>query len=438
MDRSKNKIGLWSAVGLGVGSMIGAGIFALMGQAGAIAGKAVYISFILGGIVAAISGYSLAKLGARFPAAGGIVEYLVQSFGVNVFTGGMSVMLYLVSLISLALLGKAFGSYSAALLNLKGSLIYTNIFALSIIALLGIVQYFGVKKVVKFQNVAVIITIIILVTFAIVGLIYIKPELMAPALYPSSNKILFSIALTFFSYEGFRVITNTAEDIVNPEKNLTKAIFISIGITMVIYTALAFAVFGNLEIDQVLEAKDYALAEAARPAFGVFGFTIISIAALFATSSSINAVLFATNNIAYQMARNGQLPDFFANPIGKTREGLVISIVLTVFLILFLDLLQIAAIGSITVLFIHAITHLGHLKLLNKTKASKLLVVLALITTLGVIVLFLIYSIKDSYTILILSGGVLALSFLIEFLIRAITKRKVDKTSEGIFGEIFR
>ncbi|MDA3894236.1 MAG: APC family permease [Salinivirgaceae bacterium] len=438
MEGSKNKIGLWSAVGLGVGAMIGAGIFALMGQAVAIAGKAVYISFILGGIVAAISGYSLAKLGARFPAAGGIVEYLVQAFGVNVFTGGISVMLYLASLIALALLAKAFGSYAAALLNLKGSLIYTNVFALSIIALLATIQFFGVKKVVKFQNVAIIITILILVVFAIAGLIYMKPELMAPALYPSSNKILFSIAITFFSYEGFRIITNTAEDIINPEKNLTKAIFISIGITMVIYTALAFAVFGNLEVDQVIESKDYALAEAARPAFGVFGFTIISIAALFATSSSINAVLFATNNIAYQMARNGQLPGFFANPIGKTREGLIVSVVLTALLILFLDLLQIAAIGSITVLFIHAITHLGHLKLLNKTKASKILVVLALIITLGVIVLFLIYSIKDSYTILILSAGVLALSFLIEILIRAITKRKVDKTREGIFGKIFR
>lgn len=438
MQKHQNKIGLWSAVGLGVGAMIGAGIFALMGQAGAIAGKAVYISFILGGIVAAISGYSLAKLGARFPAAGGIVEYLVQSFGVNIFTGGISVMLYLASLIALALLAKAFGSYTAALLNLKGSLIYTNIFALSIIALLGIIQYFGVKKVVTFQNVAIIITIIILVAFAIVGLIYMKPELMAPALYPSPNKILFSIAITFFSYEGFRIITNTAEDIINPEKNLTRAIFISIGITMVIYTALAFAVFGNLEVNQVLEAKDYALAEAAKPAFGVFGFTIIAIAALFATSSSINAVLFATNNIAYQMARNGELPGFFANPIGKTREGLIVSIVLTALFILFLDLLQIAAIGSITVLFIHAVTHLGHLKLLNKTNASKILVVLALLTTLGVIVLFLIYSIKDSYTILILSGGVLSLSFLIEFLIRAITKRKVNRTREGAFGKIFR
>jgi len=429
MYKSENKIGLWSAVGLGVGAMIGAGIFALMGQAGAIAGKAVYISFILGGIVAAISGYSLAKLGARFPAAGGIVEYVAKSFGVNVFSGGISVLLYLSSILALALLAKAFGSYAAALFNLKGLLIYTNIFALSIMALLGIIQSFGVKKVVKFQNIAIIITIIILVAFAIVGLIYMKPGLMAPKLYPSSNKILFSIAITFFSYEGFRIITHTAEDIVNPEKNLLKAILISIGITMVIYTALAFAVFGNLEVDKVIEAKDYALAEASKPVFGAIGFTIISVTALFSTSSSINAVLYATTNISYQMAIEGEFPGFFAKQLRYSSVGLLVSLVLTGLLIVFLDLLQIAAVGSITVLFIHAITHLGHLKIIDQTKASKILVVTALLTTLTVIVLFLIYSIKDSYTILFLFGGILALSFLIELSIRLIIKRKVAKNN---------
>ncbi|TXE13720.1 amino acid permease [Algoriphagus aquimarinus] len=429
MDKSKNKIGLWSAVGIGVGAMIGAGIFALMGQAGAIAGKAVYISFIAGGIVAAISGYSLAKLGARFPAAGGIVEYVVQAFGVNVFSGGVSVLLYLSSILALSLLAKAFGSYAAALFNLKGSLIYTNIFALAIMAILGTIQFFGVKKVVKFQNVAVIITLVILVAFATVGLIYVKPELMAPALYPSSDKILFSIAITFFSYEGFRIITHTAEDIVNPEKNLSRAIFISIGITMVIYTALAFAVFGNLEVDKVIEAKNYALAEASKPIFGALGFTIISITALFATSSSINAVLYATTNISYQMAKDGQLPGFFAKKLGYSREGLLVSLVITALLIIFLDLLQIAAVGSITVLFIHTVTHLGHLKIIHQTKASKFLVGTALLTTLTVIVLFLIYSIKGSYTILFLFVGILALSFLIELMIRLLINRKVAKSN---------
>ena len=437
MNNPTKKISLWSAVGIGVGAMIGAGIFALMGEAGAIAGKAVYISFILGGIVAAISGYSLAKLGARYPTAGGIVEYVVKAFGTNIFSGGISIMLYIVTIITLALLSKAFGSYAPALLNLKGSLLYTNIFALSIMALLGIVQYFGIKKVVKFQNVAVVITIIILVAFAIAGLINMKPELMAPALYPSSNKILFSLAITFFSFEGFRIITNTAEDIVNPEKNIMRAIFISIAITMVIYTALAIAVFGNLEVDKVIEAKDFALAEAAKPIFGIIGFTIISIAALFAISSSINAVLYAATNISYQMAKDGQLPGFFAKEIGNTREGLLVTVLLSAVLIIFLNLSQIAAVGSITVLFIHSVTHLGHLRVIKQTKASKFWVITALLVTLAVIVLFLIYSIQVSFTILYLFMGLLALSFLIELVLRLITHRKVDKGSEGIVGNIF-
>ncbi len=437
MNNSTKKIDLWSAVGLGVGAMIGAGIFALMGQAGAIAGKAVYISFILGGLVAAISGYSLAKLGAHYPAAGGIVEYVVQSFGVNLFTGGISIMLYLATILSLALLGKAFGSYAAALLNLNGSTLYTNIFALSITVLLGIVHFFGIKKIVKFQNVAIVVTIIILVGFATAGLINMKPELMSPALYPSSDKILFSIAITFFSYEGFRIITNTAEDIAKPEKNLMRAIFISITITMVIYTALAFTVFGNLEVDEVIAAKDFALAEAAKPIFGAIGFTIISVAALFATSSSINAVLYAATNISYQMAKDGQLPKFFSKPIGKTKEGLFVTVLLTALLIIFLNLLQIAAVGSIAVLFIHAVTHWGHLKVIKETKASKFLVVSALLITLAVIGLFLTYSIKESYTILYLFGGLLVLSFLIEFIIRFFTHREVGKDNKVVSGNIF-
>lgn len=184
-------------------------------------------------------------------------------------------MLYLATIISLALLAKAFESYAAALSSFKESLLYTNLFALSIMALLGIVQYSGIKKIVKFQNVAIIINVAILVAFAPAGLINMKPELMAPILYPSSNKILFSLAITFFLHEVFRIITHTSEDIVNPKKNLMKAIFTSFAITTVLYTALAIAVFGNLEVDKVIEAKDFALAETAKPIFGFIGFTII-------------------------------------------------------------------------------------------------------------------------------------------------------------------
>ena len=430
MSKTKKQISLRSAVGIGVGSMIGAGIFALMGQAGSIAGKAVYISFILGALVASVSGYSIAKLGAKFPAAGGIVEYVVQSFGVNIFTGGVSIMLYISKIIALALLSKAFGSYAAALMDMKNNILYVNLFSFSVLFGLGFIHYFGIKKVVKFENASTLITVIILLIFAVVGLLYMNPDLMAPTQYPTGDKILFSIAITFFAFQGFSIIAHTAENIPRPEKTLPKAIFISIAITMVIYTSLAVAVFGNLGVDEVAKAKDYALAEAAQPVFGMLGFTIISITALFSTSSSINAVLYSAVNITYQMAKNGELPGFFAKPLGNSREGLLISLILTGVLILFLNLLQIAAVGSITVLFIHAITHLGHLRVLKATKASGFLVTTALIVTLGLTVMFLIYSSQESFTILILSLGIFAVSMLIEFLIRVITRRKVEKHSK--------
>ena len=292
MSKTKKQISLRSAVGIGVGSMIGAGIFALMGQAGSIAGKAVYISFILGALVALVSGYSIARLGAKFPAAGGIVEYVVQSFGVNIFTGGVSIMLYISKIIALALLSKAFGSYAAALMDMKDNILYVNLFSFSVLFGLGFIHYFGIKKVVKFENASTLITVIVLLIFAVVGLLYMNPDLMAPNQYPAGDKILFSIAITFFAFQGFSIIAHTAENIPNPGKTLPNAIFISIAVTMVIYTSLAVAVFGNLGVNEVVKAKDYALAEAAQPVFGMLGFTIISITALFSTSSSINAVIF--------------------------------------------------------------------------------------------------------------------------------------------------
>ena len=120
MHKPGNEVPFWSAVAMGIGAMVGAGIFALLGQAGAIAGSAVWISFLIGGLVALLSGYSIGRLGARYPSAGGVVEYLVQAYGVGRFSGSMSVMMYIASLVAVSLVARTFGSYAYALLP-KGS-----------------------------------------------------------------------------------------------------------------------------------------------------------------------------------------------------------------------------------------------------------------------------------------------------------------------------
>jgi amino acid transporter len=153
----KNKaFGLWSAIFLGIGSMVGAGIFIVIGEAGSIAGNIVWVSFVIGGIIALLSGYSLAKLALRYPSRGGIVEYLVQEFNVNIFSGGMSVMFYFAELITIAAVAKGFGEYGARLFGYS-SIFAINSFAIGIITFFTIINLIGASIVAKSENLIVII-----------------------------------------------------------------------------------------------------------------------------------------------------------------------------------------------------------------------------------------------------------------------------------------
>jgi amino acid transporter len=208
--KSGKPIGFWSAVLMGVGAMVGAGIFALLGQAGAVAGGGVWESFLLGGVVAALSGYSFGRLGARFPSAGGLVEYLVRGFGGGFFAGSCAVLLYISGLLALALIAKAFGSYGSAVLVGEANQMAVDILALAIIGIFTWVNLKGPGEVATIENLVVCIKVAVLIAFVAVGSMYMVPDRLATAGYPSQFHIFASIGFTFFAFEGFRVITNTA------------------------------------------------------------------------------------------------------------------------------------------------------------------------------------------------------------------------------------
>ncbi len=424
-SKSTKSIGFWSAVSMGIGAMVGAGIFALLGEASAISGSAVYISFILGGIIALFSGYSLGKLGATFPSSGGIVEYLTQSYGVGFFTGTMSIMLYIAAVVSLSLIAKAFGNYAVTFLPDGYPQYWHHVFSIGIVVLFVAVNLKGAKDVALWERLTVAIKFSVLAALSVAGIFYLKPELLSTDKYPPVDDIFFSLAITFFAYEGFRVITNTAEDMPNPSRTLPRAMITSILLVMLLYVAVAFAVFGNLPTDQVIAAKDFALAEAALPIFGHTGFVIVAIAALISTASSINANLYAVTNVTYQLAKDGELPSVFGEPIGHSREGLVISGILIVVLSVLFDLSEIAAIGSISILFVHTVTHIGHMKVINKTGASRFLVAIAALLSLVAMVLALIYISKKSDNVVLVLIGFVLFSATTEILLQKITGREV-------------
>ncbi len=407
--------------------MVGAGIFSLLGQAGDIAGSAVWISFVLGGGIALLSGYSLGRLGARFPSAGGLVEYLVQGYGEGVFSGAVSVLMYISSLVSISLIARTFGTYGYELLPDGLPHILVEVMTAAVILLFMAVNLRGPGSMASIEKFVVLLKMSALAIFAIAGLVTMDPARLTPADYPPVDMVLFSLAITFFAYEGFRIITNAAEDMPDPAKTLPRAILTAILIVMALYVAVSLAVFGNLSAQEVIKAQDYALAEAARPIFGAAGFTIMAVAALVSTSSAINASLYAATNVTYQLARQGELPSAFGKPFKRSRQGLVISSGIIIVMAVFFDLSSIAAIGAISTLAIHLIVHVGHLRLLGKTGASRGLVLAAIVVNFAAIVLSAIYLSGKQPGILLWILGAFALAVGIELTLRATTGRVITK-----------
>lgn len=409
---------------MGVGAMVGAGIFALLGEASVISGSAVYISFIIGGLVALLSGYSFGKLGARYPSSGGIIEYLSQAYGSGFFTGTMGVMLYLAAVVSLSLIAKAFGNYGVTFLPAAYQVpLVHHLFSSGIIVLFVLINLRGARDVAIWEQITVGVKFCVLAALSVAGLLVLDPALLSPAKYPPVGDIFFSLAITFFAFEGFRVITNTAEDMPDPSRTLPRAIMAAILVVMLLYVAIAFAVFGNLPVDKVIQARDFALAEAALPIFGKTGFAVVAVTALIATASAINANLYSVTNVTYQLARDGELPASFGKPIGHSREGLIISGLLVIVTALLFDLSEIASIGSISILFVHGTTHAGHLKLIARTGASRLLVAAACVASFVAMGLAIVYVARSSDHVIPVLAGFVLVAVVTELVLETVGKR---------------
>ena len=426
----KNKaFGLWSAVFLGIGSMVGAGIFIVIGQAGAMAGNIVWLSFIFGGIIALLSGYSLAKLAIRYQSRGGIVEYLVQGYGENIFSGSMGVMFYFSQLIAIAAVAKSFGTYASTFMA-HGSMFWINVFAVGIILLFTIINLIGASIVAKSENLIVIIKLVVLVIFAVSALFTIQPKLLSVADMPPISGMLFAIGITFFAYQGFSVITNTVEDMDNPKITMMKSMFIAILFVAFLYVLTSISVLGNLPLSEIIKTKDYALAQAAKPIFGEWGFKIMAVTALIATASAINATLYAVTEIGYTMAKEGNLPEMYEYNLYNSFEGLIVSAACVIPMILFFNLSEITTVAAIVMLIVQGSTHIAHLNVIKETGAKKTIVILAILSMFAVAGLTLYSTYKTMPEIAYYLIVVFAFAYFVEYLLRYIKHRTIKRQTK--------
>jgi amino acid transporter len=379
--------------------MVGAGIFALLGEAGTVAGSAVWLSFLLAGVVSALLGYTVVKLGVRYPSKGGLIAYLIEGFGNGRLVGIAAWIGYFAAIVIVcAMVAVSFGSYATSLfIGEDAGAAWDNLFTTAIVLAMVALNLVGTSVVDRAQSLIVIVLLATFAVFIAVTLIEIDPHLLAFSGYPPFSDIVASVALTFFAYLGFSVITFAAGDLRDPARELPRAMYGALGVTTVLYVLIALGVFGTLTVSEVIGYGETAIAEAARPSLGDAGFTMMAIAALLATSSSVNATLYASGGLTSMLASVGQFPPIFGTEsrLGK-RAGLLITAALVLLIANLVNLSAIASVGSACSLIIFLLVGIAAFRRRADTGSSALIVVLGITATAVVLVFFGVQTLRDA------------------------------------------
>ena len=383
MTDDKKPIGLWSAIAIGIGAMVGAGIFSILGVAAQIAGNAMWISFTIAGAVTLLSTYSFAKLGTTYPSAGGPVEYLVRGFGDNAVSGGFNIVLWVSYVFALALYARAFGAYAVTFLPPGAPRVWINIFATAVIVVFAAVNFFGARAVGRTERAIVAVKVGILIAFVAVGLLFIQPERLSPSFWPPGSNVFLGAAIIFVAYQGFALITNAASDMDDFKRTLPRALYLSVLIVLCLYVAVSVTVVGNLPIPQIIGAKDSALAQATQPFLGSLGFEAIAIAALFSTASGINATLYGSAKVSYMLAKYREIPSLSELGVWRrSTEGLFVTAGLALLFVNVFDLSSIAVLTSAAILIIYTVVNVAHMRLYATTGARRAVIGATVVTCL--------------------------------------------------------
>lgn len=312
MTSPEKKLSLAEVSAIGIGGMIGGGIFAVLGLAIAVAGHAVALALAGGGVIALLTALSYAHLGLTFRDDGGSFTYIEHGFAQPIVAGCAGWLLVLGYVGTLALYATAFGDYGATLIGGGATALRSTLLVIGVLgAFLGI-NLLGAKLSGGVELGVVAVKLAILALFAIVGLFGLHASHFVPLFDHGATTSLMAVALIFVAYEGFELIPNAIDEMADPDRNLRRALVIAVLVTTAIYIIVAVAALGNLTPEQIRQDQEYVLAVAARPTLGQAGFVMIGIAALLSTASAINATLFGAARLAMVMAREQALPRIFS------------------------------------------------------------------------------------------------------------------------------
>jgi amino acid transporter len=406
-------IGLLESLSIGIGGMIGGGIFAVLGLAVGVGRGGTYVAFLLAGIVALLTSYSYVKLSVAMPSQGGTVDFINEAFGPGVLSGGLSAMLWLAYIVTVGLYAFAFGSYGAALFG--GGGLVSHVLITSSIVVMAFLNVAGPELVGKAEDYIVGGKLAILVGFTAFALFDPATDLSAsaPSEWADAGSLVAGGMLIFVAYEGFELIANSAGDVRRPERNLPRAYYLSVIVTIVLYMAVAIVVVGLLSLSRIQEAEDFALAEAAQVVWGNVGFDLIVVAALLSTASAINATLYGTARLTVDLAIDGELPSEFERKIaGRPLVGLLVTAGVAVVLANAVPLNAISSTASAGFLIVFAATNVSAARLAADIGAHAWLCWIAAGACAVALVALLVDSARSSPVSVALFVALLAVSYL--------------------------
>jgi amino acid transporter len=296
------------------------------------------------------------------------------------------------------------------------------VLATAVVLAVAVVNIAGARFIDRVQPAIVIVLLAVFAIFIVVTLGQVDPQLLAPSTYPPAVDLISSVALTFFAYLGFAVISFTGGDLTDPARNLPRAMYIALGITTVLYVLISIGVFGTLTVEEVIANGDTALAQAAKPALGEAGFVMMAIAALLATSSSVNANIYAATGSTAKLAESEMFPPVFGQlaRVGGTR-GLVISVIVVLLLANFVDLTAIASLGSAVALAIFLITSIAAYRLRAETGSRTSLLLAGILLTIVVLLVFL----RNEPLTFVAIIGILAFAIVLDLVWSRIRARRI-------------
>lgn len=395
-DYKKDSLTLKGAVALGTGVMIGAAIFALLGQVAELSGALFPLIFLVGAIISGFSAYSYIKVSNTYPSAGGIAMILQKAYGKSTITAGAALLMAFAMIINQSFVARTFGSYTMQLFDVGGNSYWVPALGVLLLVSTFLINIAGNKFIQKSALVMAILKVGGIAIFAIGGLwaAGFSLERTIPAELSDEYSIasyLGALALAILAYAGFTTITNSGAEVKNPNRNVGRAIIISLLICAVVYVSVAIAVSANLSVPSIIEAKDYSLAEATRPAFGQYGLWFTVGIAILATVSSVVANVFAISRMTAMLTNMELVPHSHFGMSGRIQKHmLVYTIVIAIVLTIFFDLTRIASLGAVFYIVMDMVVHWGVLKhLRRKVNANPVIVITALVIDGVVLAAFL-------------------------------------------------